>query len=545
MSKVVIMLGFFCILGVVPFFDQASAVCCFPYNMNHYVDPITGNLVLNGELQNDSYRREPFGNTEYRFVFSDKDNNEILKRSILLTELLPVEGGAAIPFLATFPFQIVLEDVDQTIIPQISSFHMDGTETLDYFFWKPADLIVSSSKPVNIGTISGKNGDVFNKWQISGNITNTNSQKTQNVYVVASLRNENDNVIGVAGYSDDSIQPVTLDGFETKTFVISALVHASVTPVSVIMYAESDESSMVYQYYKPVIMKNIIDREGKISSDPKKPILISANITNISRNDLDFEWIIQITKSPKSISEGDISEYPESKVAFLGTIPSHIGAQKSTILKYQWVPQSNGIYFYEMYVWDDSRATALSFPFVNSFLDDNWMIVSSNLNSVTNQIKSGVPLDDIQCREGMQLAHKVSNGNLVCIKSENIPKLIERGWATHTKFSANSSGVLAQDPKCDIMDQLTMEVFHCPAISAPTKMDVLQVEGFDTCKKDNEDISYVLKPGETGKITYVVYRGMDMNNPLFEPEYKEMLTEPSFLHEFNTEQGRVKSAIYS
>jgi hypothetical protein len=422
------------------FLPNASAVCCFPYNMNYYIDPITGDLVLNGELQNDSYKREPFGNTEYRFAFLDKDNNQILERSILLTDRLPVVGGAVIPFLVTFPFQVVLEDVDEETIQQIDSFHMDGTETLDYFSRKPADLVVSSNELVNIGSISGKNGDVFNKWQINGNVTNTHSQKTQNVYVVASLRNENDNIVGVAGYSNDSTQPVTLDGFETKNFIINALVPASEMPSSVILYTESDESSMIHQRYKPVIMRDATDHEDRRSSDPKKPILISANITNISRNDLDFEWIIQIKKSPKGISEGDISEYPDSKVAFIETIPGNVGAQKSTIMEYQWAPQSNGIYFYRMYVWDDSRAKALSYPFMQSFLDDNWLIVSSNLNSVTNQIKSGIPLDEIQCVQGLELAHKSSNGNLVCVKPETKKKLIERGWAIEdSQISETSS----------------------------------------------------------------------------------------------------------
>jgi hypothetical protein len=424
--SIVIVFGFLFLVVFIPSLNQASAVCCFPYNMNYYADPITGDLVLNGELQNDSYRREPFGNTEYRFVFLDKDNNTILERSILLTDILPIKGGAVIPFLATFPFQSVLEDVDEKTMQQINSFRMDGTETLDYFSWKPADLVVSSNEPVSIGTVSGKNGDVFNKWQISGNVTNTYSQKTQNVYIAASLRNENDAVVGVAGYSGDSVQPIALDGYETKSFVISALVPVSEAPSSVNMYAESDESSMTYQYYKPVIIRDAVYNEDRMSSDPKKPVLISANITNISRNDLDFEWIIQIKKSPKSVSEGDISEYPESKVAFIKTIPYHINAQESIIVEYPWSPQANGIYFYDMYVWDDSRARALSFPFMDSFVDDNWVIV--NVSSVTDQIKSGVSLDDVQCRKGLEIVHKASNGNLACVKPETRTKLIERGW---------------------------------------------------------------------------------------------------------------------
>ena len=84
--------------------------------------------------------------------------------------------------------------------------------------------------------------------------------------------------------------------------------------------------------------------------------------------------------------------------------------------------------------------------------------------------------------------------------------------------------------------ELTSIVFHCPAISAPTKMEILQVDGFNVCKNKNNDESYILKQGETGKISYTVYRGIDMNDPPVEPQYKEIIREPMFLQEVNTEQ---------
>lgn len=214
-------------LALAPYLNQANAVCCFPYDTNYYIDPITGSFVLNGELINDSYRMEPFGNASYRFAFFDKDGNSTLEKDILLTDLLPIKGGVVIPLSATFPFQVVIDDIDVKTIQESKSFRVDGTNTLDYFPWKPADLVVFSNEVTNVGTIHGKNGDVFNKWQIKGNITNTHFEKTENVYVVASLRDKNDGMLGVAGYSGDSIQPITLDGFETKDFVLYALVPAS------------------------------------------------------------------------------------------------------------------------------------------------------------------------------------------------------------------------------------------------------------------------------------------------------------------------------
>lgn len=401
------------------------AICCFPYDINYYIDPVTGNVVLNGELINDSYRSEPFGNTSYRFAFFDKDRNSILEKDILLTGLLPIKGGVVIPPPVAFPFQITLDDIDIKAILQSNNFGVDGTNTLDYFAWKPANLVIQSSKMTNVGLIHGKNGDVFAKWEISGNITNTHSEKTQNVYVVASLRDKNYGMVGIAGYSDDSIQPLTLDGLETKGFTLYALVPESKTPSSVNLYAESDESSFVHQHYKPIKL-GIPDYENKITTDPRKPINISANLTNTSRQSFDLDWMIQIKKSPKSVSDGNLSK-DQSKVVHIQKIPAHIDGQQSIRLDYSWIPQANGVYFYEMYLWNDSQS--LSYPFTGTFLHDNWILVSSNLNSVTNQIKSGVPLDEVQCRQGQILAHKSTNANLVCVKPQSISKLVERGWA--------------------------------------------------------------------------------------------------------------------
>ncbi|TAK26927.1 MAG: hypothetical protein EPO37_01185 [Nitrosarchaeum sp.] len=46
------------------------------------------------------------------------------------------------------------------------------------------------------------------------------------------------------------------------------------------------------------------------------------------------------------------------------------------------------------------------------------------------QIKSGILIDEIKCKEDLQRAIKSSNVNPACIKPESYAKLILRGWAT-------------------------------------------------------------------------------------------------------------------
>lgn len=50
-------------------------------------------------------------------------------------------------------------------------------------------------------------------------------------------------------------------------------------------------------------------------------------------------------------------------------------------------------------------------------------------DSPLKQYKSGIPIDQIQCKEGFVISLKASNGNPNCVKRESLEKLRERGWA--------------------------------------------------------------------------------------------------------------------
>ena len=45
------------------------------------------------------------------------------------------------------------------------------------------------------------------------------------------------------------------------------------------------------------------------------------------------------------------------------------------------------------------------------------------------QIASGIPRDEILCKENLQLVFKNTNGSPACVMFETVEKLIERGWA--------------------------------------------------------------------------------------------------------------------
>lgn len=59
-------------------------------------------------------------------------------------------------------------------------------------------------------------------------------------------------------------------------------------------------------------------------------------------------------------------------------------------------------------------------------------LVSADLKELSplKQIKFGISIYEIQCKEEFAVAVKKSNGNPACVKPETKTKLIERGWAT-------------------------------------------------------------------------------------------------------------------
>ena len=52
-----------------------------------------------------------------------------------------------------------------------------------------------------------------------------------------------------------------------------------------------------------------------------------------------------------------------------------------------------------------------------------------NKSSPLGQIKLGISVDLVQCKEGQELVIKTSNLFPACIKSNNVEKLRSSGWA--------------------------------------------------------------------------------------------------------------------
>jgi len=77
------------------------------------------------------------------------------------------------------------------------------------------------------------------------------------------------------------------------------------------------------------------------------------------------------------------------------------------------------------------------YPFSNKVtLQSDYVVTltvseKSGLLSPLQQFKSGISIEEIKCKEGLQLVMKKTNGNPACLRTETVATLIERGWAIH------------------------------------------------------------------------------------------------------------------
>lgn len=174
------------------------------------------------------------------------------------------------------------------------------------------------------------------------------------------------------------------------------------------------------------------------------------------------------------------------------------------------------------------------------------------IESPLKQFKSGIPSQHVSCKDGLELLLKMSNGHPVCVKPSTKSKLLQIGWAEpviivedgwidRSNAECENSPWNCSQPipddlvDCDQIDELKMETWHCPAISAQQKFDMLKIEGFTTCEK-NHNTYYILKAGQSGSFTYQTFRGIDDNDPPIEPDKIEITKEPSFLCEYYDDQ---------
>ena len=102
-----------------------------------------------------------------------------------------------------------------------------------------------------------------------------------------------------------------------------------------------------------------------------------------------------------------------------------------------------------------------------------------NKSSPHGQFRLGVALDLIQCNEGQELVIRTTNSLPSCIKSENIEKLREKGWAVSEKVQQKMFEEFIEDRKKGIGSSRTIEDFDVSITIIPEEINDKRYLSFD------------------------------------------------------------------
>lgn len=73
--------------------------------------------------------------------------------------------------------------------------------------------------------------------------------------------------------------------------------------------------------------------------------------------------------------------------------------------------------------------------------------ISKTIPTPLKQFRAGIPIEEIQCKEGLSLVIKSTNGNPACVKPRSVEKLIQRGW-TNEIFLLETKQKLSSHKDC-------------------------------------------------------------------------------------------------
>jgi hypothetical protein len=347
----------------------ANTIIYFPFT-NGYIDPVTRKYTAVGEVRNDSPTQKPIGDVIFDVQFVAENETVLAFEQVQVSKLTPL-GAINVPYRVPVPFKVVLDDV---ALSQKVKYADAGLRMLPAKY-KPADLLLLSNE------IYLQDSNEFGKkWGVRGEIRNNYSLPAKNVYVIASLYNAAESFIGVAGFDSTDRHPVRIEPMQTGRYFLSTWLPSDRVPVKAVIHAESEQSILRSPYYFPLLPEHkMTDDEGSwiTSIHVGEKAYFMSNITNISRDDKEFYWILQIKKLPNE----DPLPLPDSSSGFatehLKTLQYKVQSGKSAPLEYTWIPEQEGHYFFEIFIWSDmDKPVPLSYAHTYMFYTPTMFVVS-------------------------------------------------------------------------------------------------------------------------------------------------------------------------
>jgi len=102
-----------------------------------------------------------------------------------------------------------------------------------------------------------------------------------------------------------------------------------------------------------------------------------------------------------------------------------------------------------------------------------------NKSSPFGQMKLGIDLDLIQCKEGQEIVIKKTKQTPACIKSENVEKLREKNWAVSKQFQEMIFAEIASKRNEGITPSKTLEDFDVSITIIPEEINGKRYLSFD------------------------------------------------------------------
>jgi|GEM_PF-1865453 len=349
----------------------ANAIIYYPM-MNGYIDPSTGKYTVVGEVVNYHPHWKPIGNLTIDILLTDSNETVLAKKYVQVSKLLPL-GEINVPYLVPIPFKAVFDNVD----PSKVKYATEGSMTMRKGKYKPADLLLLHSEFYVLDS-----NEFGKKWGLRGEIKNNYTLPAKNVYVVASLYNAEGYFIGVAGLDKTDTHPVRIEPMQTARFFLSTWLPSDLVPAKAIFHAESENSVLRNPYYFPLLSEHgaVNDENQWVTwAHVGENVHFRSNMTNISRDNLEFYWILQIKKISLEDSTDLDTTLRRSVTEHIATIPYKVKAGESAPLDYVWMPEEEGDFFYEIFVWNNlENPVPLSHHLTYQFYTDTIFFVRND-----------------------------------------------------------------------------------------------------------------------------------------------------------------------
>lgn len=333
-------LVFLSFLIILPLPNEARLLA--PSQSDFYIDS-QGKVVVVGEIGDPWPDRHAVRHSNLKAHIIDASYN------MLLSQQDPFYTKFSVPYYAKLPVRIETNQIvgvlERSRMEQayISSEFIGGID-------KPADLIILSK---NLGQLT-KSDNAFTSWRIEIELLNNSTKPSTDTYVMASLRDSEDKVIGAAVVRSG----LTIEPKESTHIVLEEALPTNHEVKSVYVYAESNESTTYYEGIFP-LRQRISIRDGSgdyLSGSPNvgDKVLIRNDLFNYIQSDMKFWQIIQILKIV-DLDQTINLDQPRSNMitAEIIATQARIEGGKPSLTNVTWVPDEEGSYVIESFLWSD------------------------------------------------------------------------------------------------------------------------------------------------------------------------------------------------